>query len=113
MNPIWPLLIAAAVLGLAGVAVILVRDFRLYRNVARREFAEDVGENCPDIVLDAVGPKAIVARVGGRTATLRPQALYLAMSTIDLNAPGAKEEVFKKLADELRSGKDAGSSSSP
>ncbi len=108
MDVIWPLLIAAAVLGLAGVAVILVRDFRIYRNVARREFAEYVEASCPDIVLEAVGPKAIVARVGGRASTLQPQELYLAMSTIDLASPKAKEEVFAKLAEGLRSAEDGG-----
>ncbi len=108
MDVIWPLLIAAAVLGLIGVAVVLVRDFQLYRTIARREFAEYVKDHDPDLVLEAVGPKAIVARVGGRAVTLQPQELYLAMSTIDLSSPKAKEGVFEQLAQKLRSGQAGG-----
>ena len=99
----WLFVITIVIAAVLGLIVIFIRDMKYYRGKARTEFADYIRSNCPDINLEMVDPKAIVAKVNGVSKTLKPQVIYLALSEIDLKDESARNRVFSELAQRIRS----------
>jgi hypothetical protein len=91
---IW-LVVALVLVILFRLIVNIVHDFRHYRGIARKLFADYIRQHRAEVQIVSEGPRAIVLRRSdGEEVTFAPQQLY---SKVDVTNATANEKLFDEL----------------